>query len=255
MLSEFQSPDVLVALIAILTLLVVWQYYKMQIMAGRILAVDIFDRSGVRMYLYATSNDGQACKSCSAANGRVFLPSMVAKDDFSPLEAACIKPTPCTGVLVGLYGGWLEARRVLDHLRSQHKQGHVHLALSELQRVVDGPWERSVSAETDRLSMYMLSAMLYEEAKQDVAIGNYGYVIEHAKDVQHLTLLVPAFLRLTQLLVRAERWAEALKVIEQFESRFPSSGAARHFPSVKQRDLMRIMKTQVLKSQLMQMTA
>jgi len=255
MLSEFRSPDILLSLIAILILLVIWQYYKMQIMAGRILAVDIFDRSGVRMYLYATSNDGQACKSCSAASGRVFLPSVVAKDDFSPFDDACKKPTPCTGVLVGLYGGWPEARRALDLLRSQHKKGHVQLSPAELQCVVDGPWERSVSAETDRLSMYMLSAMLHEEVNQDVAIGNYGYVIEHAKDVQHLMLLVPGFLKLTQLLVRAERWAEALKVIERFESRFPSSGAGRHFPSVKQRDTMRVMKTQVLKSQLMKMTA
>lgn len=255
MISEFRSPDILLSLIAILILLIIWQYYKLQIMAGRILAVDIFDRSGVRMYLYATSNDGQACKSCSAASGRVFLPSVVAKDDFSPFDDACKKPTPCTGVLVGLYGGWPEARRVLDLLRSQHKKGHVQLSPSELQCVVDGPWERSVSAETDRLSMYMLSAMLNEEVNQDVAIGNYGYVIEHAKDVQHLMLLVPGFLKLTQLLVRAERWAEALKVIERFESRFPSSGAGRHFPSVKQRDTMRIMKTQVLKSQLMKMTA
>ena len=255
MLSDFQSPDILLSLIAVLILLVIWQYYKMQIMAGRILAVDIFDRSGVRMYLYVTSNDGQACKSCSAASGRIFLPSLVAKDDFSPLEAVCMKPNPCTGVLVGLYGGWSEARSVLDQLRSHHKEGHVQLSLSELQRVVDGPWERSISAETDRISMYMLSAMINEEANQDVAIGNYGYVIEHAKDVQHLTLLVPGFLRLTQLLVRAERWAEALKVIEQFDSRFPSSGAGRHFPSVKQRDTMRIMKTQVLKNQLMKMTA
>ena len=91
--------------------------------------------------------------------------------------------------------------------------------------------------------MYMLSAMTYENSKQDVAIGNYRYVIEHAKAMQHLMLLVPAFLRITQLLVRAERWAEALKLIELFEARFPNSESGPHFPSPKQRELMRITKT------------
>ncbi len=44
-------PDILPYLVALLALLVVWQYHQMQVLKGRILAVDIFDRSGVRMYL------------------------------------------------------------------------------------------------------------------------------------------------------------------------------------------------------------
>lgn len=255
MLSVFQTLDLLMYLIAILVLLFIWQYYKMQVMAGRILEVDIFDRSGVRMYLYATPNDEQTCKACSAVNGRVFLPSLITKSDFTPLEAPCMKPTPCTGVLVGLYGAWLEARSALDRLRSSRKQGHIQLSAQELREVLDGPWERTVGAETDRLSMYMLSAMTYENSKQDVVIGNYGYVIEHAKTIQHLMLLVPAFLRITQLLVRAERWAEALKLIEQFEARFPNIESGLHFPSSKQRELMRITKTQAFKNQLMKLSA
>ncbi len=51
MFEGWESPDVTVYLAAILGLLVVWQYYQMQIMAGRILAIDIFDRSGIRMYI------------------------------------------------------------------------------------------------------------------------------------------------------------------------------------------------------------
>jgi hypothetical protein len=217
--------------------------------------VDIFDRSGVRMYLFATPNDEQTCKACSAVTGRVFLPSLIAKSDFTPLEAPCMKPTPCTGVLVGLYGAWLEARSTLDRLRSSRKQGHIQLSGQEFREVIDGPWERTVGAETDRLSMYMLSAMTYENSKQDVAIGNYRYVIEHAKAIQHLMLLVPAFLRITQLLVRAERWPEALKLIELFEARFPNSESGLHFPSSKQRELMRITKTQAFKNQLMKLSA
>jgi hypothetical protein len=255
MLSMFHALDLLIYLIGILVLLIIWQFYKMEIAVGRILEVDIFDRSGVRMYLYATPNDDQTCKACSAVNGRVFLPSLITKSDFTPLEAPCMKPTPCTGVLVGLYGAWLEARSALDRLRSSRKQGYLQLSAQELREVLDGPWERTVSAETDRLSMNMLSAMKYETSKQDVAIENYRYVIEHAKTTQHLMLLVPAFLRITQLLMRAERWAEALKLIEQFETQFPSIKSGLHFPSSKQRELMRITKTQAFKNQLMKLSA
>lgn len=255
MWTEFEAPNVLLSLIAILVLLIIWQYYKMQVMAGRVLAVDIFDRSGIRMYVYTAPDDEQTCKVCSAATGHIFLPSVVARRDFTPLEEPCTKPTPCTGVLVGLYGGWAQARSVLELLRLNQKKGSIQLSQSQFFEVLEGPWERSVSAETDRLSVYMLSAMAYEKSKQDVAIGNYGYVIEHARGFQHLILLVPAFLRMTHLLVRAERWGDALKLIEQFEARFPSIEAGSHFPSVKQRELMRIMKTRVLKNQLMKLSA
>lgn len=117
MLEGWESSDLTVYLAAILGLLVVWQYYQMQIMAGRILAIDIFDRSGIRMYVYVTPSDDQICETCAASNGRFFLPSQVAKKKFSPLTGKCQRPTPCMGVLVGLYGAWLEARGVLEHLR------------------------------------------------------------------------------------------------------------------------------------------
>lgn len=207
------------------------------------------------MYLYATLTDEQTCSACSAVNGRIFLPSLITKRDFTPHEEPCMNPTPCTGVLVGLYGAWAEARSALDRLRSNHKQGHFQLSAQEFRKMLDGSWERAVGAETDRLSMYMLNAMMYENSKRDVAIGNYGYVIEHARAVQHLTLLVPAFLRITQLLVRAERWEESLKFIAQFEARFKSNVAELHFPSSTQRELMRITKTQVLKKKLLKLSA
>jgi len=133
-----QTSDLLLYLIAILVLLLVWQYYKMQIMAGRILAVDIFDRSKIRMYLYATPNDGLTCTACSAINGRVFLPSLITKSDFTPLEKPCRKPTPCTDVLVGLYGAWFEARSVLNRLRSSRKQGYLQLSAQEFHEVLVG---------------------------------------------------------------------------------------------------------------------
>jgi hypothetical protein len=44
-LARLESVDVTVYGVAILGLVVVWQYYQMQILAGRVLAVHLFDRT------------------------------------------------------------------------------------------------------------------------------------------------------------------------------------------------------------------
>jgi hypothetical protein len=80
MLEGWESPDVTVYLMAILGLLAVWQYYQMQIMAGRILAVDIFDRSGIRMYVYVTPHDDHICVTSVVNRGR---------HEFQPHTAGC----------------------------------------------------------------------------------------------------------------------------------------------------------------------
>lgn len=46
MLDGIQIPDITIYLVAVFELLVVWQYYQLQIMAGRILAVDISTGQG-----------------------------------------------------------------------------------------------------------------------------------------------------------------------------------------------------------------
>lgn len=253
MLNDLAAPDLLHAMVAILVLLVLWQYYKLQVLSGRVLAVDIFDRSTTRMYVYAVAKG--ACQQCATAHGRVYLPSVVAKAGFSPLEVPCPHPVPCQAVLVGLYGAWEEARQVLETLRVNHKKGYLTLASSELHKLLDGAWERSISADTDRLSMYMLTAIEYEELKQDLAVGHYGYVLKHAKEVRHLPLLVPAYVQIVHLLAKANRWSEVEGHIDQFDSQFPTMGWAAHFPSLKQRGVMRNMKTQALKNRLMQLSA
>ncbi|HKY72582.1 MAG TPA: hypothetical protein VJL88_11745 [Nitrospira sp.] len=253
MLNDLAAPELLHALIAILVLLVLWQYYKLQVLSGRVLAVDIFDRSATRMYVYAVAKG--ACLHCATAHGRVYLPSVVAKPGFSPLEVPCPHPAPCSAVLVGLYGAWEEARQVLENLRVNHKKGGLTLTSPELHALLDGAWERSISADTDRLSMYMLTAIEYEESKQDLAIGHYGYILKHTKEVRHLPLLVPAYVRIVHLLAKTHRWSEVEGHIDQFESQFPNAGWATHFPSLKQRAVMRTMKTQALKNRLMQLSA
>ncbi len=249
MLEFIDIPDVTLYLIAILGLLVVWQYYQMQIMAGRILAVDIFDRSGIRMYVYATPDDDHICEVCSAANGRVFSPSQVAKKGFAPLARKCRRPSPCLGVLIGLYGGWLEARGVLERLRANLRKGGIHLSPEEIRAMVNGQWERSISAETDRLGVHMLEAMSYEKINRGVSIVGYRYVVDEAKEVRHLMLLVPAYLRLVQLLVRSGETDKALEYIERFENRFPANKRGPHFPSDEQREMMKTRKTHLIKSQ------
>src|SRR6185503_3551458 len=108
--------------------------------------VDIFDRSTTRMYVYAVAKD--ACQHCAATHGRVYLPSMVAKTGFSPLEVPCPKPMPCTAVLVGIYGAWEEARQMVEKLRAHRNKGGLTLSTPELHALVDGAWERSISADT-----------------------------------------------------------------------------------------------------------
>ena len=255
MFGELQFPDITVYLVAILVLLVLWQYYQMQVMAGRILAVDIFDRSGTRMYIYVTPDDDHICEVCSESNGRVFLPSQVAKKGFSPLGGKCKRPTPCPGVLVGLYGGWLEARGVLELLRTNLKKDGIQLSAEELRVMVNGQWERSISGETDRLSIHMIEALCYEKVDQGVSVAGYRYVAQEAKEVRHLMFLVPAYLRLVQLLVRAGESAEALELIERFEKRFPVTKRGPHFPSDAQREVMKTRKTHLLKDHPMKIPA
>lgn len=246
MLGGIVVPDVTSYLVGILSLLVIWQYYQMQIMAGRILAVDIFDRSGTRMYIYVVPEDDNVCEVCSRANGRVFLPTQVAKKGFSPLDGKCKGSIPCLGVLVGLYGAWLEARGVVERARAKAKKGEVWLSPEELRALVNGQWEQSISADTDRLGIHMIEATCYEKINQAVSIIGYRYVIGEVKEVRHLLLLVPAFLRLSLLLVRSGANADALELIERFEARFPGNKRGSHYPTEEQRNMMKIRKTYLL---------
>lgn len=249
MFTDLVLPDFLPSLLAILGLLVLWQYHQVQVMNGRILAVDVFDRSGVRFYVYATPDHHAVCATCAASNGTVYLPSQVARKDFSPVGGPCPNPVPCSNALVGLYGSWLEARGVLERVRQKPVSTALRLSQDELRGLVNGQWERSISAETDRLAIHMLEAMSYETVNPDVAIAGYRFVIEQAKEIRHLMLLVPANLRLIALLIRSGRRDEALEAIERFETRFPATKRGRHFPSPEQRNAIRLHKADLLNIQ------
>ena len=60
-------PDIMPYLLGVLGLLLVWQFYKLQVLAGRIQAVDFWDRSGTRMFIHSTVQDEHACGPCQEA--------------------------------------------------------------------------------------------------------------------------------------------------------------------------------------------
>jgi hypothetical protein len=157
--SRVVLPDFLPYFLGIFGLLVLWQYYQIQTMKGRILAIDIFDRSGIRMYLYAVADDRQACEVCRSAHATVFPPSEVMKRQFSPIKGTCKTPARCIGFLAGLYGAWPEAERIITRVQSSCKREPILLSQEELGEMVLGPWERSISANTDRLGIYVLEAL------------------------------------------------------------------------------------------------
>ena len=236
-------PDFLPYLLAIFGLLVLWQFYQLRVMKGRILAIDIFDRSGTRLYLYVVTDNLQACEVCRSAHGTVYPPSEVMTRRFSPVKEACKSPDRCIGFLVGLYGAWPEANRIVERLRSSRKREPIQLDEGELMDMILGPWERSISANTDRLGIAVLEAVLGDCSNPKPAMDKYRETLEYAKEVRHLPLIVPTYFRLVELLTRQGHSTEALYLIEQFEKRYKEEKLTPYAPTEKQVGLMKIKKS------------
>ena len=252
----FLMSNVTIYLMAVLGLLGLWLFHYMQVRAGRILAVDLFDRSVVRMYIYVTVGEGPVCEICANAHGRVFLSSRVEKKNFNPLDGACNGKVHCQACLIGLYGGWLEAREVVARIEKVSKKTIVRLSPEELRTLVRGQWQRSLSADTDRISVNMLAALCEEQHNAGIAIEGYWCVINQAKEPRHFPLVVPAYLRLLSVLVRVGREEEEVRqVIEQFERRFPSDQHAPYSPSSDHRQMLEEVKALLWKRQSLQVSA
>jgi len=249
------GSEVTIYLAAILGLLGLWLFHQMQVRAGRIQAVDLFDRSIVRMYLYVTYGEKPACDICAKAHGRVFLSSWTGKKHFSPLGGTCTGSVPCQGGLVGLYGGWLEAREIVARLQQVSKKAVVRLSPEELRKLVKGQWKKSVSADTDRVTVHMLEALSEDRHNADVAIEGYRNVISHAKEPRHFSLVVPAYLRLISFLLRVGREEDARQVIEQCEQLVSSGQLGANSPSADQRQVLEEKKALLWKRQSLQVSA
>lgn len=153
------SFEVTIYALAIAALLGLWLFHQAQVRAGRILAVDLFDRSLVRMYVYAAPQGTALCHVCSQAQGRVFLSTNADKKGFSPTDGLCEAEGRCQGRVIGLYGGWAEAREIVARLQRSSKKTVVRLSSEELRGLVTGEWRQSVSANTDRINVHMLEGL------------------------------------------------------------------------------------------------
>ena len=243
------SPEFTIYGLAILGLLGLWLFHQMQVRSGRIQAIDLFDRTVVRFYVYVIPDDSAVCDVCAQAQGRVFSSSVVGEMGFSPLEEKCKGTVPCQGYLIGLYGGWVEARAAVERLQQTSKKTIMRLSRDELCAVVKGDWDKSVSADTDRINIHMLEGLCFEKVDTNLAIAGYRYVIERSKEARHRALVVPAYLRLIALLVQTGSEDEARQAIQQFEKRFPPNQAEPGAPSTVQRKTMEEMKSQLWESQ------
>jgi hypothetical protein len=162
------------------------------------------------------------------------------------LHTGCANPNGCRCLLVGLYGGWPQAQQVLERL----KQGGGQMSLSpeELSSLFSGPWERSVSASVDRVSVHLLEAMLAERSDPEAALFRYRFVIDHAGAERDLPFVVPAYLRLTDVHRQVGQTAEALAAIDRFNQHYPDDKTVPHAPNDKQRAFMVATRQQLLAS-------
>ena len=242
-------------LFGILALLGLWLFHQLQVRSGRIQAIDVFDRSVVRFYLFVLPEDRPSCPSCQQAQGRVFLPSAAGKVGFSPLEGLCTGTVPCQGVLVGLYGGWAEARELVSRLLGSHRKRPLRLSSDEMLRLAKGAWRKSISADSDRISMHVLEGWCFTTSDLAAAIEGLRYVVDRVKETRHLSYVIPASLRLMELLMKTGRDDEARTTIEQFEARFPLDRHECDGPTFAQRAVLKDMKARLWQTQSLKVSA
>jgi hypothetical protein len=213
LLNRLEVPDSYPYLLGVLGLFLIWKFHDMQVKAGRIQARDFWERSGVRLFLYATPADVQACSACRETTHMVFLPSLVTAKKFTPQEQPCMNPAGCRCLQVGFFGGWPEAREVLARLKEQG--GQLRLSDEELKSFMETAKSARAGASADRMSLRMLNAMQAEGSNPETAIEHYRYVLDHAEEDRDLSFMVPACLRLSELLEKRGRAEESLQMVER----------------------------------------
>lgn len=233
-------------LLAVLGLLALWVFHEMQVRSGRIQAVDFWDRSGIRMFIHVTPRDGNICQVCLEANGKAFLPIVAARKRFTPLRGACTNPSGCRCLLVGLYGGWPEARGLLQQLKANSTAKGIQLSEEQLDELLGGQWTQGISGTVDRISMYMMEAMRKEGSHPDIALARYRFVTENAKSERDRAFVMPAYLRLADMLERAGRQDEALQVVDRFLKTYGEKTSARRALTEQQFTMMSLRKTRLM---------
>lgn len=234
-------PDTVPPLCIVLALLVTWREYKRRLEAGAITAKDLFNPSGIRLYVYVTPNDPEMCDSCRQAHGNAFLAGTVEQKGFAPLASPCTSPEKCLSVLIPLSGRWLEANEVIARLRSSRKNPSVPLTAEELLKLASVV-QHLDAGDRDRPGLHLLSAFMQERNNPRQAIQSYGAVLDEATHL-HEPLLVPAYMRLAGLLARRGDPRKALQVIAHFEKRYARADVGTFQPTGKQRRALSTMKS------------
>jgi hypothetical protein len=218
MLLGLQIPDVIPYFLAILGLLLIWQLHEIQVQAGRIDAMDFWVISGIRLFVYATPCDTSACRACRKAHGLMFSPAYVASKNFRAEIPTCGNPIGCRCLLVGLYGAWPEAERARKQLKWNH--GRIQVTDEQLEAFATGGKNRRAGFSADRISLILLEAMQMEKSDPNAAINRYRFVVEEAETKRDLPFVVPAYLRLSDLLETVGEEQEAHEVVTNFLDRY-----------------------------------
>jgi hypothetical protein len=154
-----------------------------------------------------------------------------------------------------LYGGWVEARQLVSRLQQASKKHPVRLSIEELLALIKGDWSKSISSDTDRISMHVLEGWCLGKDEQAAALEGLRYVLERTKEARHLPFIVPASLRMMDLLLKAGRDDEARLAIEQFERRFPPERQDVDGPSFAQRKMLQEMKSLLWETRSLKVSA
>ena len=244
--------EILPSLMGVLGLLMTWELHDLEVRTGRIHGLDISSPSAVRrwirnssrarMYIYATPDDSSACDACRKANHTVFSPALVRRrTTFKPLVSSCVNPAGCRCVLVGLRGRWPAADSLSTWLRENNNATALLTAeeMTELLKTADAG-----GSTVDRLGIYLLEALRAERANPQFAISRYRHLIIRAKDGRGHPFVIPAYLRLSDLLERAGRSKEALDVMDDFYANVRHKKGP-HAPTVAQSSLLSARKTRL----------
>jgi hypothetical protein len=115
--------------------------------------------------------------------------------------------------MVGLYGGWAQALSALA--AAKKNGGKTRLNDAELKALLDKSSDARAGASADRISLRMLNALRAEGSQAETAIEHYRYILSHAEEDRDLALMVPTYLRLSELLEKSGKASEALDLVEQ----------------------------------------
>jgi len=215
--------EILPYLMGVLGLLMTWKLHDLEVRTGRIHGLDISDpsairswvhnSSGVSMYIHATPDDPSACEACRNANNTVFSPAHVGRNKkFNGLASPCINPAGCRCVRVGLEGRWPAAEIISAWLRENNDA----TALLTAEEMADLLKADAGQSANDRLGLYLLEALRAEGTDPQFAISRYRHLIIRGKHDAGHPFLMPAYLRLSDLLERGGRTTDALDIIDDF---------------------------------------